>query len=309
MPLNASPLEQLDLRSLRLLLELLQGHTLSAVARHEGISQAALSNQLARWRVLLGDPLLVRAGRGLQLSDHGAQLLTPLRALLDQAKFLPLQTHEFIPAQARGHLRIGASDYMDPRFLPAIAATCLSQAPQIALSIDSLSQQSDYAQQLAQGELDMVLANWQQQAAYLRRSSVFKDETVCLLAPNHPLIKRGLQQREYFAAQHIAPTAPSPVSPGFIDTALAQMGLARHIAVRCAYFSTMLGIVARSSLILTTGRRYAHQAVKTHGLVMLPCPVKFPPMQFSLLWHERTHHSPAHAWLRQIIIHSKSELL
>ena len=34
---------------------------------------------------------------------------------------------------------------------------------------------------------------------------------------------------------------------------------------------------------------------------MLNAPKGFPTMRFYQLWHERSHHAPAHRWLRGVI--------
>jgi len=36
-------------------------------------------------------------------------------------------------------------------------------------------------------------------------------------------------------------------------------------------------------------------------LTILPCPVPFPRLMYYQLWHARTHHSAAAAWLRECV--------
>ena len=36
-------------------------------------------------------------------------------------------------------------------------------------------------------------------------------------------------------------------------------------------------------------------------LAILPCPVPFPRLMYYQLWHARTHHSAAAAWLRDCV--------
>lgn len=65
------------------------------------------------------------------------------------------------------------------------------------------------------------------------------------------------------------------------------------------FFNRIPGLVARSLLVLTTGRRFCQRYVDA-GLAVhiLPCPVPFPPLIYYLLWHARVHLDAGHRWLR-----------
>ena len=51
-------------------------------------------------------------------------------------------------------------------------------------------------------------------------------------------------------------------------------------------------------LVLTTGRQFMRFYEKTLPLKVFAVPIKFPPMRFYQLWHQRVHQSPEHKWLR-----------
>ena len=74
--------------------------------------------------------------------------------------------------------------------------------------------------------------------------------------------------------------------------------MARNITARCAHFSVIPSIVAQSLLVLTTGRQFCERYTERLPLAVLPCPVPFPRLMYYQLWHARTHHSAAAAWLR-----------
>ncbi|MFM8609414.1 MAG: hypothetical protein ACKOCJ_02980 [Burkholderiaceae bacterium] len=54
-------------------------------------------------------------------------------------------------------------------------------------------------------------------------------------------------------------------------------------------------------LVLTTGRRYCERFLQRLPVVILPCPVAFPPMNPCLLWRARSHGAAAARWLREHI--------
>jgi DNA-binding transcriptional LysR family regulator len=69
--------------------------------------------------------------------------------------------------------------------------------------------------------------------------------------------------------------------------------------VRAAHFGLIPGMVARTQLVLTTGRQFCIRVAAGQGLRVVPCPVAFPPMAYYQLWHARTHQAPALRWLRE----------
>ena len=88
-------------------------------------------------------------------------------------------------------------------------------------------------------------------------------------------------------------------APGVIDEHLAAQGLQRNLVVRSAHFSLIPLMVARSWLVLTTGRLFCTRYVDALDLRIVRCPVQFPPLTYYQLWHERTHAAPPLRWLRE----------
>jgi len=84
-----------------------------------------------------------------------------------------------------------------------------------------------------------------------------------------------------------------------IDEHLQARGLERRIMVRAAHFSLIPLMVARTRLVLTTGRQFCSRYLEATGVQVVRCPVPFPPMAYYQLWHERSHAAPALKWLRE----------
>src|ERR1700679_618455 len=81
----------IDLNLLTSLDALLAEGSVVGAARRLGLSASAMSRTLARLRAVTGDPLLVRAGRGLVPTPHAAELRERVRnvALEAQAVLRP----------------------------------------------------------------------------------------------------------------------------------------------------------------------------------------------------------------------------
>ena len=303
---------KIDLQLIRTLHTLLIERSVSKTAMRLGQQQPAVSVALKRLRDLTGDPILVRSGTGMVPTDVGLQMLAPVTQILQSAESLFSPNRAFEPAQASETFRIAASDTLDPLFLPAVMARVKSLAPGCRVEVHALSGQAQYAADLAQGLIDVVIGNWAQPSEELHRAQLFEDEVMCLVSHNHPAVRRGWTQDDWLACEHIAPTPAYPGWRGVIDEHLDRLALTRNITARCAHFGLMPRMVASSLLVLTTGRQYCHRFLQGsdfhRGLTLLSCPVEFPKMVYYQLWHERSHASAAAKWLREQVKISATQL-
>jgi DNA-binding transcriptional LysR family regulator len=82
-----------------------------------------------------------------------------------------------------------------------------------------------------------------------------------------------------------------------IDDALANYGLARHVAARVPLHS-LIFLLIDSSSIAVVPRRVASALVAIGPLIMRPLPFPSPRVSLSMIWHRRLDNHPAHRWLR-----------
>jgi DNA-binding transcriptional LysR family regulator len=291
--------DKIDLHLIRVLHTVLTERSVSKAAIRLGMHQPAVSASLKRLRDFAGDPLLVRSGAGMVPTDAALRMVEPAASILRAAEMLFSDARGFEPATAQHTFRVGASDYLDPLFLPQLVAQIKSQAPLCHIEILPLSAASDYRAQLAQGEVDVVVGNWATPPDDLHLGRLFGDEAVSLVATNHPAVRRGWDASAWLAADHIAPTPTHPGAKGVIDDHLDSLGLQRNITARCPHFGLIPAMVASTLLVLTTGRQYCDRYVDHLPLTILPCPIEFPRMMYYQLWHERTHTAAAAKWLRE----------
>jgi DNA-binding transcriptional LysR family regulator len=298
-----SALDKIELQLVKVLHTVISERSVSRAALKLGSTQPAVSAQLRRLRHLVGDPLLVRAGSGMAPTPLALEMLEPAGELLRHAAtiFGGSSARAFEPATAKQAFRIAASDYLDPLFLPGLVERLKTVAPGIELEIHALSADYDYRRALARGEVELVIGNWLQPPGELHLARLFSDEVVCLVAQDHPAVRnlRAWTAERYLAAEHLAPTPLHPGARGVIDEFLTQQGLSRRIAVRSPYFGLAPLMVARSRLVLTTGRLFCSRYAQRLPVRVVKCPVAFPPLSYYQLWHDATHAAPAARWLRE----------
>ncbi|WP_461468123.1 LysR family transcriptional regulator [Melaminivora sp.] len=291
--------DKIDLHLIRVLHTVITERSVSRAALRLGMHQPAVSSALRRLRELAGDPLLVRSGAGMQPTDAALSMVEPAASILRAAEVLFSDARGFDPRSARRSFRIAASDYLDPLFLPRLVTRIKTEAPLCPVEILPLSPDAHYHAHLAQGEVDVVIGNWPEPPGDLHLGRLFADEVVCLVSREHPAVRRGWSVEEWLEAEHVAPTPTHPGARGVIDAHLDSLHLARRITVRCAHFSLIPAMVAGSLLVLTSGRQFCQRYAERLPLAVLPSPVAFPSLMYYQLWHARTHHSAAGAWLRE----------
>ena len=239
----------------------------------------------------------------MQPTEAGLRMVQPAADILRAAEGLFSDARHFDPRTSTRTFRIAASDYLDPLFLPRLVAHLKTEAPGCPVDILALNGDAHYEVQLAQGDVDVVIGNWPEPPQGLHMASLFEDEVVCLVSPQHPAVRRGWDVAQWLEAEHIAPTPTYPGARGVIDDQLSRMGLQRQVAARCAHFSLIPDIVATSLLVLTTGRLFCERFSQRLPLVILPCPVEFAPLVYYQLWHARTHMGASTRWLRDAVRH------
>ena len=302
MPDMASLPQHLNLHLIRILYLLLVEKNVSRVALRLNQPQPSISASLRKLRELTGDALLVRGARGMVPTQHGESLLKPAKRILDETESLFIKKSPFVPQEASRTFQIAAPDYLDSQFLPNVVAALRRGSPGSRVVIHSLGAGVDYLRMLSDGDLDLVIANRDAPPAHLHISKLFEDPIICTMRADSPYARRtasdAMTIEEYLMLPHVAPAPMMPGNPGVIDAFLERQGMRRQIAVRSPYFGSIPYMLMQTDLVLTTGRQFMRFYERMLPLKSFTLPVKFPPMRFYQLWHERVHHAPEHKWLR-----------
>eukprot|EP01032_Pedospumella_encystans_P026971 gene26972-30491_t len=160
--------EHLDIHLIRILYLLLCEKNVSRVALKLNQPQPSISASLRKLRELTGDPLLVRGGRGMVPTQHGESLLKPAKRILDETESLFSPKTAFVPQEEARTFHIAAPDYMNTQFFTEVIARVRRESPKSRLVIHALGPDADYVRLLSDGELDLVVANWDEPPHHLR---------------------------------------------------------------------------------------------------------------------------------------------
>lgn len=291
-------MSNLDLNLLITLDAVLAEGSVTRAAKRLRLSPSAMSRALARLRETTGDPLLVRAGRGLvptpraiELRDRVGQLVRDAQEVLRPAEFLDLSKLDRTFA-------IRTSEGFAESFGPALIARIGEQAPGVRLFFVQKPDKDskplrDGVVDLETGVIDLT------SAPELRGQSLFRDNYVGVVRSGHPLSRGQITPEKYAAGTHIS-VSREGIEKGPIDDALLPLGLERKIATIVGGFSTALGLARGSDMIASVPER--HTASLREGMYSFALPFRTPEFTVSLLWHPRFSADPAHRWLRSLIL-------
>lgn len=274
---------------------LVENHVSRAAAR-AGITQPAMSRALARLREAIGDPLLVRTGRGMRPTPRATALAAPLHRLLVELDDA-FAVREFDPSRTQRVFRVATADYGCAVLVPPLLGYLARHAPAVELVVTSVD--GDYHEALEAGRIDLVVAPRRRGPAGMVWRPLFEDRFVTVARADHPELGK-LTLARFCALDHVVVTTAG-TSPSAIDAVLARVGRTRRIALRVPSFLAAPIAVAGSTAITTTPARIAELFAAPFGLALHAPPIAMPGLSISLGWHERVRADPAHAWLRAAV--------
>jgi len=283
-----------DLNLLFTLDVLLAEGSVARAARRLRLSPSAMSRALARLREATGDPLLVRAGRGLVASPRALELRDSVSQLVHDAEAALRPAGKLNLGQLDRTFTLRASEGLVENFGARLLARVSEEAPGVRLHfLHKLDKDSgplrDGSVDLETGVVDKAIG------PEVRAQALFRDRYVGVVRAGHPLSEGEVTTSRYAAAAHVH-VSRRDNDKGPIDDALAEVGLKRAIATVVGGFSAALALARASDLVATVHER--HTGNLFAGMHSFALPVPIPQFTVSLLWHPRLDGDPAHRWLR-----------
>jgi DNA-binding transcriptional LysR family regulator len=283
-----------DLNLLATLDVLLAEGSVARAAERLRLSPSAMSRALARLRETTGDPLLVRAGRGLvptpralELRERVSQLVQDGKAVLRPAETLNLKrlVRTFTLRTREGFVE---------NFGPDLMARVGREAPGVRLCF--MQKPDKDSASLRDGTVDLETGVVGETIGpEVRAQALFRDRFIGVVRKGHALSRGKITPSRYAAGRHIA-VSRRGLDKGPIDEALEPLGLERQIVTIVGSFSTALALARTSDLIASVPER--HTGNLRAGMHSFRLPVAAPEFAVSLLWHPRLDADPAHRWLR-----------
>ncbi len=300
-----------DLNLLSALDALLNERNVTRAAERLSVTQPTMSGMLLRLRHQFDDQLLIRNGRGMELTHYAQSLIEPVRNALHGIEAIVKAEPTFDPNTSTRVFTLMASDYCTSIFLPQLVARVSATAPGVRLDIQALNAP---VERMLSGEIDLCISTDNTRLLCrevdedkLQTEHLFSDGFVCVVAENHPL-GEGATLEEYLSYPHVG------VQMAGVLTTIEAASLRRQVpnykpAITVSEFSLVACMVSQSNLVGIVQQRLARVAGRTLPIRSFTPPFVTPGINETMLWHPRHMEDPAHIWLRGILLSEASAWL
>lgn len=283
-----------DLNLLVTLDVLLAEGSVARAARRLRLSPSAMSRALARLRETTGDPLLVRAGRGLVPTPRAAELRERVGQLVQDGEAVLRPAEKPDLKKLARTFTVRSSEGFVENYGPKLMARVAMEAPGVRLRF--VQKTNKDSAPLRDGVVDLETGVVGKAAGpEMHAQALFRDRFVGAVRMGHPLSRGKITPSRYAAGKHIC-VSRRGLDKGPIDDALKAFGLEREVAAVVDGFAAALALARASDLIASVPER--HTGILRAGMHSFPLPVSLPEVTVSMLWHPRLHADPAHRWLR-----------
>ncbi|MCC6621736.1 MAG: LysR family transcriptional regulator [Deltaproteobacteria bacterium] len=298
-------MESTDLGILINLDALLQEGSVTGAARRVGLSTPAMSHALARIRERLGDPILVRSGRGMLLTPRAEALKPRVHEVVEQARRTLEPERPFVARELARTFVVHASDYVLTILGGAVDRILRDEAPEVCLRFVP-NTPDDPALLRDQGS-DLAVGIYGDLPQEMRHRQLLTDRFVAVLRARHPVLGKRFTLDDLTRLAHIQ-VAPRGKPGGYVDDVLRERGLTRTVARFVPYFLSALQLVADTDYVLVISERIAERYRASLGLEVLPVPLKLRPYALSLVWHPRVDADAGHRFLRDVFLRASREV-
>jgi DNA-binding transcriptional LysR family regulator len=291
-------LRRLDLTVLLVFLGMLRHRRATDVAADLGLTQSGISQALKRLRDIFGDELFLRRQHGMEPTAIALSLEAPITAAVESLREALSGARPFVPAAARGVIRLAALDAEQIGAVPALVRVLSQEAPGLSLSVLPIARRSAL-DALTAGDVDLALGYFPTVGESMIASPLCTQGFAVIGRPEviGPL---PLTLERYADLPHVL-VSPGGDLLGVVDDALAICGLSRRVVAAVPQFFPALAAVAETGCIATLPERLARRYASTMGLVVTSPPLKLPSFTVSALRHRRNKHDPKLLWLLEQI--------
>jgi DNA-binding transcriptional LysR family regulator len=289
-----------DLNMLLTLDVLIQEGSVAGAARRLNLSTPAMSRALARIREAVGDPVLVRSGRGLAPTPRALALRDQVRSVVEQAQTVISAFRQDVDLGSLTRVfTLRSNDVFVSAYGGRLRERLRRDAPHAVLRF--LSEAKDDSDALA-GDADLYIGSSQKFGADIKVQTLFTTPFCGLARAGHAIFQDDITPERFVAYEHISVSRRGRAQ-GPLDLALSDLGLSRRVALITPTFHAAIFALADSDMILPSMPQHLMPGIERLGLALrgFAVPIPMASVRVVQAWPPRLDSDPAHRWLRQTI--------
>ncbi len=293
-------IRSVDLNLLPVLDALLRHRSVTRAALELNMSQSALSAALARLRMLLGDTLFVRTGRGLLPTARASALASPVAEILERIRDQVMQASGFDPAASRREFRLMLSDVGAYVLWPRIVRAVRAAAGGVSLALRQPAQ-TDIGLALSEGEVDVAIGSYPDLPGTLMQRRLYDRHFVVMMRSDHRLAGRRLSVKEFAEQPQVVVRGASGIQDR-IDEALVRQRRRRADTIESPSYLMVPPLLEAGDFIAVLPGQLADAFVRHGRFASSRVPLSLPPATVRMHWHRRFHDDAGNAWLRALVV-------
>jgi len=292
-------LAQLDLNLLLVLDTVLTERSVVRAARRLHVTPSAISNALARLRSALGDPLVIRSGRGVVPTPRAAGLAPSLKRALSELE-RAVQKDTFDPATTTRQFTLAIADAGQVARLPRLVKLLATEMPHARLRVVGIDTYVSSGG-VAGMEIDVAIIAVEEKGPGIHITPLYEEESVLVVRKGHPCAGGRITKAQLAKLQH----ADVQVAPGRgyreLARSYARLGIEREVAVVVPSFIAAAAVVAQTDFVATLPASLFEVLGERLGLREIMAPAPRITIEIKLVWHERTLDDPAMRAFREVV--------
>jgi LysR family transcriptional regulator, cyn operon transcriptional activator len=257
----------MEIRQLRYFLDIAETEHLTQSAQNLFVTQSTLSHGLRQLEQELDVALFDRLGRGLKLSQAGAEFRIYARRALQEIEAGRMALADLGGLQS-GQLKVGAFPTFLNTVVPATVAAFSRAYPKVKVEVQDL-RAGPIEQQLLEGELDLGIAFHPAQHAEIEAEVLFDERMLLVVGPQHPLAGRVVVELAELAGVPLALLPRSFATRRLIDEHLRQAGVTPLLRVEMDSVESLLGVCRYGDLSSIVPERAARQAPDLRAIALI----------------------------------------
>ena len=267
-------------------------------AERLAMTQPAVSNAIARLRLVVKDKLFVSVEKGVQPTAQADMLYGQVHLALGLVREGLGEFRDFQPATTQRKFSLAITYTGGAVFVADLYRGLKREAPNARLSIRALDCADEVPRMLREGQLDLAVDYVYFDDASLVHEVLFESKLVIIARTGHPRLQANLTwemiQDEEFVS-HYEPHSDY-VAPE-MERSLTALGHRTVIEVPTALALPI--VVSQTDLIAVTTERLANMTAGRYALNIFPLPFDGPPIPSYLIWHRARERDSGHIWLRE----------
>lgn len=287
-------LAAVDLNLIVSLHVLLRFGSVTAAARHLGLTQSTMSHQLARLRELLQDEVLVRRGNRMEPTARAVALASTVGKSLVALHDAVLEPPRFDPAAAQGDLVIAMTDWAAIEYAPNLVAMLAREAPALRLRV--AHPMVDETRDALDWDVDLAVVWTTEPLPADRARSVMHERFVGVARSDHPFCAAPPDTAAFLAADKLVVHA-APLTTALDAELDRHLALSDRAVLHVPYFLAVPPLLRNVDLVAVLPSIVAQGLAEDHALGTFEIPIPLPIYHVSLAWSPLRAGDPRITWL------------